>query len=106
MNSRLDVVEKQVAKKSRSSKDSKGKQKLSTVSKYGKNDSNSESKKQAMCSDESSDDSDFPSLIDIKSSRSVQKKINRSIDNLDSTHIPKGNDHAHKLKSRRGDLWN
>ena len=55
-----------------------------------------------MCSDESSDDSDFPSLIDIKSSRSVQKKIDRSLDNLDSTHIPKGNDHAHKLKSKRG----
>ena len=101
MNCRLDVVEQRVAKKSRPKKDSE-KRKLSTVSKYGKSDSKLKSKKQVVCSDESSDDSDFPSLIDIKSSRSVQKKIDRSLDNLDSTHIPKGNDHAHKLKSKRG----
>ena len=102
MNSRLDVVEKQVAKKSRSSKDSRGKHKLSTVCKSVKSDSKLKSKKQALCSDESSDDLDFPSMIDIKSSKAVQKKIDRSIDNLDSTHMPQGNDHAQKLKSKRG----
>ena len=102
MNSRLNVVEKQVAKKSISSKDSRGKHKLSTVCKSVKSDSKSKSKKQVLCSDESSDDSDFPSLIDIKSSKAVQKKIDQSIDNLDSTHIPQGNDHAQKLKSKRG----
>ena len=102
MNSHLNVVEKQVAKKSRSSKDSRGKHKLSTVCKSVKSDSKSKSKKQVLSSDESSDDSDFPSLSDIKSSKAVQKKIDRSIDNLDSTHIPQGNDHAQKLKSKRG----
>ena len=96
------MVEKQVAKKSRSSKDSRGKHKLSTVFKSVKRDSKLKSKKQALCSDESSDDSDFPSLIDIKSSKAVHKKIDRSIDNLDSTHFPQGNDHAIKLKSKKG----
>ena len=53
-----------------------------------------------LFSDVSSDDSDFTSLSDIRSSKAVQKKIDRSIANLDSCHIPKGNDHTQKLKSK------
>ena len=55
-----------------------------------------------LCSDVSSDDSDFPTLSDIRSSKAVQKKIDRSTANLDSSHIPQGNDQTQKLKSKRG----
>ena len=50
----------------------------------------------------SSDDSDFPSLCNIKSSKAMQKKIEGLIANLDSSHIPQGNEHTHKLKSKNG----
>ena len=103
MNSRLDVVEQQVGKKSsRSSKDNEKKRKLSTVCKPIKSDSKLKYKSQVLCSDVSSDVSDFPSLSDIKSSKAVQRKVDRSIANLDSSHIAQGNDHAQKLKSKRG----
>ena len=55
-----------------------------------------------LCSDVSSDESDCPSLSDIKSSKAVQKKVDRSIANLDSSHIAQGSDHIQKLKSKRG----
>ena len=51
-----------------------------------------------LCSDES----DFPSLSDIRSSKAVQRKIDRLIMNLDSSYILQGNDHTQKLKSKIG----
>ena len=102
MNSRLDVVEKQVAgKSSKSKKDTR--KKLSTVGKSDKSDCKDKQKsKYVVCTDESSEDSDFPSLSDIKTSKAVQRKIDRSLANLDSSTVLQGNEHAQKLKSKRG----
>ena len=72
------------------------KQKLSTVCKPVKSDSKLKYKSQVLCSDVSSDESDFPSLSDIKSSKAVQRKVDRSIANLDSSHIAQGDDHTQK----------
>ena len=102
MNSRLHVVEKQVAEKtSKAKKDTR--KKLSTVGKFDKSDCKVKQKsKYVVCTDESSEDSDFPSLYDIKTSKAVQRKIDRSLTNLDTSFVPQGNENAHKLKSKRG----
>ena len=104
MNSRLNVVGKQVAgKASKSKKDTR--KKLSTVGKSDKSDCKAKQKsKYVVCTDESSEDSDFPSLYDIKSSKAVQKKIDHSPGNLDSSTVPQGNEHAQKLTSKWGAL--
>ena len=56
-----------------------------------------------MSNDESFDNSDFISLRDIRSLKTVQK-IDWLITNIDSSHIPQSNDQTQKLKSKRGDL--
>ena len=97
MNSRLDVVEKQAAGKAcKSKRDTK--KKLSTV---GKSCKVKQKSKHVVCTDESSEDSDFPSLYGIKTSKAVQRKINRSLANLDSSTVPQGNEQALKPKSKR-----
>ena len=97
-------MEKQVAGKVCKTKKGTSK-KISTVSKSDKSDCKAKHKsKHVVCSDESSDDSDFPSLYDIKTSKAVQRKIDRSLANLDSSTVPPGNDQTQNLKSKWGAL--
>ena len=76
MNSRLEVVEQQVAGKSSKTSKNIRKKKLCTVCKYDKSDCESNIKSShVLFTDASSEDSDFPTLYDIKSSKAVQRSL-------------------------------
>ena len=93
VNGRLGLLEDQVA--AGSSSQCKDKQKLSKVTKT--------KTKQAVYSD-STDSSDseqeLPTLSEIRSSRSIQKKVDGRIEKLDSKLVREGKDQT--IKSKRG----
>ena len=61
--------------------------------------------KKLLSSSESSDeDSDFPSLSVIRSSKAIQKRVHCSLADLETNHKCQGNETQAKIKSTRGDL--
>ena len=106
MNSRLDVVGQQVAGTSSKTSNNIRKKKLCIVFKYDKSDCKSNSKSSyVLFTDASSEDSDFPTLYDIKSSKAVQRKIDHSLANLYSSHVQQNTKESQKLKSKGGGGW-
>ena len=99
VNKRLDAVEEKVATDgSDRQQHRKDNSKLSK-----KQDSCSKSKcKTVYSSDSSDEDSDLPTLSEIRMSNVVQRKIDEKIRNLARTQHLQGNDQGQKIKSKRG----
>ena len=99
VNKRLDAVEERVeADGSGKQQNRKDFTKLSR-----KQDSYFKSKCKAVYSSDSSDeDSDFPTLSQMRMSNVVQKKIDEKISSLARTQNLQGNDQGQKIKSKRG----
>ena len=103
VSSRLTVVEAQMASGQETSKKSAKGQKLSTVVKCKKRKCHKSccSKTSSESSDNSDDDTVLPDLSHIRSSKSIQKQIDRSIAKLSKAQC-EGNENLQKLKSKRG----
>ena len=95
VNHRVDAVEDQVAER-RQRRDSSRDIKLSTV----KTKCKKKSKIVLSESSESSDDGEIPLLSSIRSSKAIQKQVDRSLADLEKVNSVKGNEQ--KLKSKRG----
>ena len=98
VNSRLDVVEEQVAE-GRAVGPSHGRNcvKLSSTKV-----SNSKVKKVIYTSESSDDEQAISSLSELRSSTVLQKKVDAKVKSLDQANSATGNDQIQKLKSKRG----
>ena len=103
VSSRLTVVEAQMASGQGTSKKGAKGQKLSTVVKCKKRKCHKSccSKTSSESSDSSDDGTVLPDLSHIRSSKSIQKQIDRSIAKLSKAQC-EGNENLQKLKSKRG----
>ena len=104
VNARLDTVEEQIAEKGSTSSTAQGKgQKLSKASVHNSCSVARKSKQTSFSSssESSEDDSDIPSLQTIRSSKSIQAKIDKKLTSLEKSKRDQGNDLA-KIKSKRG----
>ena len=95
MSARLEAVEGQVGQKDVNSKP-KGLKSKTSVKKC-----DISSSEQSQSSESSDDDTKIPELSYIRSSRDVQKQIDRSLAKLSKKQL-EGNDGSKKLKSKRG----
>ena len=101
MGSRLDRVEDQMAGTVAGQSSVRDK-KLSTVNKCKSNKKVKGHTDVFDTSDSSSDESDFPSLSVIRSSKALQKRIDTSIAVLEKDQKAQGNSISEKIKSKRG----
>ena len=101
MSARLEAVEGQVGQKDVNRKPKGLKLSSCTKSKTSVKKCDSSSSEQSQNSESSDDDTKIPELSYIRSSRDVQKQIDRSLAKL-SKKQSEGNDGSKKLKSKRG----
>ena len=103
VNSRLDVVEHKVTEKSATQEPKKDIHKLSYFSKHKRVSKHCKHRKSCYVSSESSfDDSEVPELSYLKSNKSIQKKVDDRLAELEKSVESKGK--SEKLKSKWGGL--